>query len=272
MSTMPQTFEGKVAIVTGAASGIGFATAAALGAQGARVVLFDCNAQTLREAEARLVAAGIGTLAVLGDVSQEDAARALVARAADSFGRLDVLVNSAALQLYGTVETTSEQDWDRVMAVNLKGAYLTSRHSIPVMRRSGGGAIVNVASVQGSACQANVTAYAVSKGALHTLTRAMAVDHARDGIRVNSVSPGSIDTPALRAGAQEVNRHVPLAQVLERWGEAHPLGRIGRAAEVAALIAFLCSADAGFCTGGDYRVDGGLLSKIGVSEDVHAST
>jgi len=268
---MTSFLEGKVAIVTGAASGIGFATARALAVGGAQVVLFDWDQTALHIAEKGLRADGFNALAVSGDVSRDMDVGGLMEVTRTAFRRLDVLVNSAAVQPYGTVETTSEAEWDRVLAVNLKGTYLTSRYAVPIMRRCGGGAIINIASVQGTACQANVAAYAASKGALLALTRAMALDHAKDGIRVNSVSPGSIDTPALRSGAQNNNYTVALDKVLEQWGSAHPLGRIGRPEEVAALIVFLCSPGAAFCTGGDYRVDGGLLARIGVVEEFNGS-
>jgi NAD(P)-dependent dehydrogenase (short-subunit alcohol dehydrogenase family) len=266
---MTTAFEGKVAVVTGAGSGIGLATAQALLANGAQVVLFDCNEDALSLARQTFPESGERVVGVLGDVSRSADVNGLMQTTLTRFHRLDLLINSAALQPYGTVETTSESQWDRVLSVNLKGPYLTSHYAVPLMRNNGGGVIVNVASVQGSACQANVAAYAASKGALLALTRAMALDHARDGIRVNSVSPGSIDTPALRAGAQSANTSMALEKVLEQWGLAHPLGRIGQADEVAALILFLCSAEATFCTGGDYRVDGGLLAKLAVVEEIN---
>ena len=132
------------------------------------------------------------------------------------------------------------------------------------MKKRGGGAIVNVSSVQGHACQAGVAAYVASKGAIHSLTRALAVDHASDGVRVNSSSPGSIATPMLEFAARSFSPDLPVSEVFQRFGEAHPLGRIGTPEEVAELAAFLASNNAGFCTGGDYLVDGGLRATLGV--------
>jgi NAD(P)-dependent dehydrogenase (short-subunit alcohol dehydrogenase family) len=132
------------------------------------------------------------------------------------------------------------------------------------MKKQGRGAMVNLASVQGHACQQGVAAYATSKGAIHSLTRALALDHAKDGIRVNSISPGSVRTPMLEFAAQRLSPDVPVEEVLERFGEAHPLGRIGTVEEVAELAAFLASDRASFCTGGDYLVDGGLTAGLGV--------
>jgi NAD(P)-dependent dehydrogenase (short-subunit alcohol dehydrogenase family) len=132
------------------------------------------------------------------------------------------------------------------------------------MRKRGGGAIVNVASVQGHACQRGVTAYATSKGAILSLTRALALDHAADGIRVNSISPGSIATPMLELAARTFSPESPVEESFKRFGEAHPLGRVGTPEEVAELAAFLASPRASFCTGGDHRIDGGLLAGLAV--------
>jgi len=150
------------------------------------------------------------------------------------------------------------------MAVNLKSIYLTAHHAVPLMRRGGGGAIVNIASVQGIACQTNVAAYVASKGAVLALTRAMALDHAKDGIRVNAVCPGSIDTPMLRFAASENLDGKTEDEVIAAWGKAHPIGRVGSIEDVGNMVAFLAGPGAAFCTGGEYKVDGGLLAKIGV--------
>jgi NAD(P)-dependent dehydrogenase (short-subunit alcohol dehydrogenase family) len=150
------------------------------------------------------------------------------------------------------------------MLVNVASIYLTAHFGIPEMRKRDGGSIINVASVQGHACQRGVAAYAASKGAIHSLTRAMALDHAGDSIRVNSISPGSIRTPMLARSAANFSPDLPPEEVFARFGVAHPLGRIGTVEEVAELAAFLASDKAGFCTGGDYLVDGGLLAGIGV--------
>jgi NAD(P)-dependent dehydrogenase (short-subunit alcohol dehydrogenase family) len=254
----------KVAIVTGGGSGIGFAAARALAGEGATAVLFDSHQAMLSSALEALRSEGSKAHSVMGDVSNSDSVCALIEEACARFGRIDIVVNSAAIQPYGTVETMSEADWDRVMAINLKGIYLMGHHGIPVMRATGGGAIVNVASVQGIACQTNVAAYVASKGAVLALTRAMALDHAKEGIRVNAVCPGSIDTPMLRFAASQNKGTGTEDEVIQKWGLAHPIGRVGKPEEVGALIAFLCGPNAGFCTGAEYKVDGGLLAKIAV--------
>jgi len=252
---------GKVAIVTGGATGIGFGGAQALAAQGATLVLFGPDGAALDRAVATL---GGETLGVTGDVSSANSVEALVAETRERFGRIDILVNSAAIQPYGTVETMAEDQWDQVMGVNLKGIYLTGHHAIPVMKAGGGGSIVNIASVQAIACQTNLAAYVASKGAVLALTRAMALDHADAGIRVNAVCPGSIDTPMLRFAARENLDGKSEDEVVASWGQAHPLGRVGRIEDVGEMIAFLAGPRASFCTGGEYKVDGGLLAKIGV--------
>ena len=180
-------------------------------------------------------------------------------------GGLDVLVNNAGIAgPTGPVETLSLADWERTLAVNLTGQFLCVRLAVPRLRLGANPSIINLASVQGHACQRGVAAYAASKGAVHSLTRAMALDHARDNIRVNSISPGSINTPMLERSAANFAPGVPVAEVFQRWGQAHPVGRIGTPEEVAELAAFLVSDKAAFCTGGDYLVDGGLLAGIGV--------
>jgi meso-butanediol dehydrogenase/(S,S)-butanediol dehydrogenase/diacetyl reductase len=180
------------------------------------------------------------------------------------FGGLDVIVNAAAIHPFGTAVETDLATWNRCMMVNVGSIYLLAHLGIPEMRKRGGGSIINLASVQGYACQRGVVAYATSKGAIHSLTRALALDHAADNIRVNSISPGSIRTPMLARSAAHFAPGMPAEEVFERFGAAHPLKRIGTPEEVADLAAFLASDKAGFCTGGDYLVDGGLLAGIGV--------
>jgi meso-butanediol dehydrogenase / (S,S)-butanediol dehydrogenase / diacetyl reductase len=256
-------FNGKVAIVTGT-SGIGRAIAKRLAA--AQCKVFACgieesaNAELQREAKAGKLSLQVERC----DVSVAEQVRELVLKVVSEHGGLDFIANAAAVHPFGTVLETDPDTWNRCMNINVGSIFLMARFGIPEIKKRGGGAIVNVSSVQGYACQRSVAAYAASKGAVHSLTRALALDHARDGIRVNSISPGSIRTPMLARSAAHFAPNEPEEIVFERFGAAHPLGRIGTPEEVAELAAFLLSQKAGFCTGGDYLVDGGLLAGLGV--------
>ncbi|MCV3205423.1 SDR family oxidoreductase [Mesorhizobium sp. YC-39] len=257
-------FDGKVALVTGT-TGIGLATTRRLAAGGAAIIACGIDRAANAAMKAELESSAAEALVIDADVSVPDQVRDAVAAGVERFGGLDIIVNSAAVHPYGTAVSTDFDTWNRAMTVNVGSIYLTAHFGIPEMIRRGGGAIVNVASVQGFACQQNVAAYATTKGAIHTLTRALALDHARSGIRVNSVSPGSIRTPILEKAARGENgTDADVEAAYKRFGEAHPIGRIGEPEEVAELIAFLCSAKAGFCTGADYKIDGGLTAGIGV--------
>jgi len=205
----------------------------------------------------------------VADVSRAREMESLMRSAAERFGGVDLLACCAGIQTYGTAEDTEEQVWDQTLAVNLKGCYLASRYAIPEMRKRGGGAIVHVSSVQGLACQTQAAAYATSKGGVIALTHSMALDFAKDRIRVNAVCPGAVDTPMLRASAAKFAEGRPLDDVLREWGASHPLGkgygRLCTAAEVAEVIAFLLSDRASFMSGAEIKVDGGLLARLGVA-------
>lgn len=256
-------FENKVAIVTGT-SGIGRAIAKRLANGGCRVAACGIEGSANRELKQESVAGELALEVERCDVSLPDQVHAVVAKVVATHGRLDIIVNAAAIHPFGTAVETDPETWNRCMMVNVGSIFLLAHFGVPEMKRNGGGSIVNLSSVQGYACQRGVAAYAASKGAVHSLTRALALDHAADHIRVNSISPGSIRTPMLASSAAHFVPDLPEDAVFERFGAAHPLGRIGTPEEVAELAAFLVSDKAGFCTGGDYLVDGGLLAGIGV--------
>jgi NAD(P)-dependent dehydrogenase (short-subunit alcohol dehydrogenase family) len=199
------------------------------------------------------------------DVTSSTDMKGLVSFAAETYGGVDVLVNAAGVQRYGTVVDTEEEVWDEVLDVNLKGIYLASKYAIPQMRERGGGAIVNLSSVQAFASQKGVAAYTASKGGINALTRAMALDHAEENIRVNAVCPASVDTPMLRWAANLFRGDKSVEETVAEWGKMHPLGRVATVEEVAEVIAFLASEKASFVTGGEYKVDGGLLAMLGVT-------
>jgi meso-butanediol dehydrogenase/(S,S)-butanediol dehydrogenase/diacetyl reductase len=256
-------FENQVAIVTGT-TGIGRAIAKRLAAGGCSVVACGIESSANHELQQEAQASGLSLLVETCDVSQPEQVKSVVAQTVKTHGGLDIIVNAAAIHPFGTAAETEPDSWNRCMAVNVGSIFLLAHFGIPEIKKRGGGSMVNLSSVQGHACQRGVVAYAASKGAVHSLTRALALDHAKDHIRVNSISPGSIRTPMLARAAAHFGPDLPAETVMERFGEAHPMGRIGTPEEVAELAAFLVSGKAGFCTGGDYLVDGGLLAGIGV--------
>ncbi len=245
-------YTGKRAVVVGGSSGIGLATARLLRERGATVAIAGVEAPAAAEDRALWIAC---------DVREPAQVEAAVVKAAGEDG-LDWLVFSAGIQRYGTVVETSVEEYDLVQAVNARGAFLAARYAIPRMPR--GGAIVNVSSVQSLSCQYGAAAYVASKGTIDAMTRAMALDHAAQGIRVNAVLPGTVDTPMVRASAELFRGDGTAEEMLAQWGRFHPLGRVAQPEEVAKVIAFLLSDEASFCTGGSYLVDGGLLAQLSV--------
>src|ERR671916_595652 len=262
---MTDEMRGKVAIVTGGGAGIGLAAAGRLAREGASVVICSDREDQATQAAGGLREEDLEVRGMRGDVTSSADMKALVDFTVQTYGGVDVLVNSAGVQRYGTVTETEEEVWDEVLGVNLKGTYLAARHAIPEMRERGGGAIVNLSSVQAFASQKGVAAYTASKGGINALTRAMALDHAEDNVRVNAVCPASVDTPMLRWSANLFKGDKSVEETLEDWGKMHPAGRVARPEEVAEVIAFLASPRASFVTGGDYKVDGGMLAALGVS-------
>jgi len=252
--------KGKVAIVTGGAMGIGEATARKLAKCGATVAIFDLDRDAGAKAAAGIAKGGAApsdffpcNVGVGAEVSQS------VDAVVSKFGGVDILVSNAGIQLYGDVVTTTEEDWDRLMGINLRGCFLVSKFVIPHMLKCGG-AIVIVGSVQSMTAIANSAAYVTSKHALLGLTRAMALDYAQKGIRVNCVCPGAIDTPMLRWAASLSEDPEKVIQTCDRM---HAMGRIGKAGEVADAIVYLASPMASFITGAALVVDGGMLVPAG---------
>ena len=246
--------ENKVALVTGGASGIGKATAELFAHEGARVAIAD-NSTDGRNTVQALQTAGAEAIFVSVDVSDSGQVARMVETALQAYGRIDILFNGAGILYYGTVLETDEQAWNRVISINLTGTYLCCRAVLPHMIRQGGGSIINVASTVGAhdAC-ANAVAYVTSKGGVTLFTKAVAIDHAKQGVRVNALVPGATDTPMIR------NALTP--EALEALAASHPIGRLGRPEELAKAVLFLASDDASFVTGTTMYVDGGQTAKI----------
>ena len=252
--------EGKVAVVTGAASGIGRVTALALAAEGARVGIADVDEGGGEAVAARIREAGGEAFYRRTDVTSLADLEAVVGQAADEHGSLDVLVNNAAVAVAGSVGEMAEEDWAWVVDVNLSGVWRGMRAAIPRMAAQGSGSIVNLSSVQAHVGFVGWAGYAAAKGGVDALTRQAAVEYAPRGIRINAVVPGTIATEM----NERIMRESPdPAAVLAGWTTMHPMGRVGQPEEVAAAIMFLASEEASFVTGELLRVDGGMIVKAG---------
>ncbi|MGH9397142.1 MAG: SDR family NAD(P)-dependent oxidoreductase [Terriglobia bacterium] len=253
-------FKGKVAVITGGGSGIGQACALEFAAGDAAVAVADRDRAAGEQTVKEILAKGSSAAYFQADLSRSAEVEQMIPKIVAQFGGIDILVNNAGIQRYGTVTTITEEEWDEVLNVNLKSAFLVSKYAIPEMIRRGGGAIVITGSVQSVTAQRNSAHYVVSKHGLLGLTRSIALDYAKQNIRANCVLPGAIDTPMLRWAAS-LDPHPE--KVLEACDKLHALGRTGKPEEVARVIAFLASDLASFMTGSAVMVDGGLLVPAG---------
>ncbi|MCW5982082.1 MAG: SDR family oxidoreductase [Bryobacteraceae bacterium] len=255
---MPDRLKDKVAIVTGAGSGIGKATAELFAREGASIVAADWNGQTGSQTAQGIHAAGGRALFTATDVSNAAAVRAMIELTMREFGRLDVLVNNAAVQILGKLADTSEHDWDRIHSVNLKGVFLCTKYAIPAMIASGGGSIVNMASILGFVGDPDLAAYCAAKGGVIALTKATALGYGPAGIRVNCICPGDVDTPMVREYFDKDPHPDRLRQ--EIYGK-YALRRIATPREIAEAALYLASDASAFVTATSLVVDGGLTSK-----------
>lgn len=250
---MKYSFKGDTALVTGAGSGIGAATAKLLAENDVRVVVSDIDADTVARVVAEIIAAGGDAVAHVGDVSRPEDAQSAVVLAQESFGALHLAFNNAGIG--GTLKPAGElepAEWQRVIDINLSGVFYGLRYQIPAMLAAGGGAIVNVSSILGQVGTANIGAYVAAKHGVTGLTKTAAIEYSAQGVRVNSVHPGYIDTPLLDALDRDTYNNLTAL---------HPIGRLGTAEEVANVIVFLLSDEAAFVTGSQYGVDGAYTAQ-----------
>ncbi len=248
-------FTGKGVIVTGGASGIGKATAERFLEEGAKVAIIDVSVESGATALKELKEKGFRPLLFVGDVTKSSDVKKMVREAKAKLGRVDILFNNAGILVEGTVEDVTEKDWDRIMAVNVKGVFLMSKEVVPIMLKQRKGVIVNNASCSGLVGDRNAIAYNTSKGAVVLMTKCLALDYAKKNIRVNCVCPGEIDTPMFRQEAR--SRRMPVEEYRKELCEYHPIGRLGVPSEVANAVLFLASDQASFITGAAFSVDGG---------------
>ena len=248
----------KVALITGAGSGIGQASALKFAREGATLVAVDNQREGNQWTVRSILAEGGTAIAVEADVTDAQDVRRMTRTAVENYGRLDILFNNAGINAHGTILDIDEEDFDKVFAVNVKGVFLGCKEAIPLMKSQGSGVILNTASQLGVVGREGSAVYPVTKGAVIQLTRCLALDHAADGIRVNSICPGHIDTPLSRRGRERTGDPEAAFRYLT---EGTALGRIGTPEEMADVAAFLCSDEASFITGAAILADGGWTAR-----------
>jgi NAD(P)-dependent dehydrogenase (short-subunit alcohol dehydrogenase family) len=252
-----QRLKDRVALVTGGGSGIGRASAIRLAEEGAKVAVNDINPATGQEAVKTITDAGGTAVFIQADVSKVAECERIVAETVKAFGRLDILVNNAAVMVEKTVVDTTEEDFDRITGVNLKGVFFVAKYAIMQMQKQGGGGnVVNMASVNSFFAEGGIAAYCMTKGGIAQFTRALAMDHSGEGIRVNAIAPGWIETP------MNENFFALGPHIREQAGRLHAIGRTGQSVEVANMVVFLVSDEASFVTGSLMTVDGGFSAGL----------
>ena len=245
----------KVTIITGAAAGIGEATARLFAREGARLVLVDLDAERLGKLAEELEQSGAMVLEIAGDVADSKVCRTVVDRVTTQLGRIDVLFNNAGMVLNGSLLECTEDDWGRTMDVNLKSMYLLCRAALPLMLKQGSGCIINMSSIAGTNGIPNRGVYSVSKAGVIGLTKSLAADFVKEGIRVNCICPATVDTPSLR---QRIAGSADPEAALRAFIARQPLGRIARPEEIASMALYLASDDSAFMTGQAIVMDGGM--------------
>ena len=249
---------GKVCIVTGGASGIGEATSSIFAAEGAQLIVVDIQADKGEKLVGELGKAGFSAAFVRCDMAKHAEVKSLIEFSEKRFGRLDVLVNNAAVESPKAEVDTTEEEYDHIMDVNVKGVFLSTKYAVPLMKKNGGGSIINISSAYGMIGSIGFGVYHASKGAVRLFTKSTAVTHARDGIRANSIHPGAIDTPLLR---EAINKNDDPARFEKTVAQSQPIGRLGRPEEIAYGCLFLASDESKFCIGAELSIDGGMVAQ-----------
>ena len=248
----------KVAIVTGGASGIGEATSRLFAREGARVIIADIQADKGNAVARALREEGFSAKFFRADMAVHAEIKAMIDHAESGFGRLDVLVNNAGVESPKAEVDTTEEEYDHIMDVNVKGVFLATKYAVPLMKKNGGGSIINISSAYGIIGSNGFAAYHASKGAVRLLTKSTAVTHAKEGVRANSIHPGAVDTPLLR---EAIEKYPDPAAIELHFAAAQPIGRLGKPEEIAYGCLFLASDESKFCVGAELVIDGGMVAQ-----------